>query len=473
MKLSLIPAPEKAEYLNGFTKADTEIIKVSAPEMGREEFSIHIENRIEVRASSEEGFFYAENALEQIRFQCGMNLPNVHIHDTPKYKYRAFMMDCCRHFFDVDDIKRMISYGAKMRFNVFHWHLTDDQGWRPEIKAYPELVEIGSKRYGNHFGKEQNDKIHEGYFTYEQMKEVVDFAHKHYMKVVPEIDMPGHSSALLASIPNLACQDKKVQIKTTGGIFNDIICAGNEKTYETLFTILDEICDIFPDEYIHLGGDEAPKQQWKTCPCCQQRITDENLSGEEALQGYFINRIKDHLEAKGKRVITWNESLKSGNLDEDIIVQRWLDPKEMSKNSPNKIIVSDFSHMYSDYPYAMTPLKKVYNYDTDINGNVIGTDIPVWTEYIDNAEYMEYMCFPRFIAAAQSAWCKNKPSYSRFKIELEELLPYFDIKNCAQKEEWDPFVLTRIPKIIKHFGKINPNENIRNFFLRNEHQEVI
>ncbi len=467
MKLSLIPAPYSIEYKDGFTKADANIIKIKEPEMGHEEFSICIENDITIRASADVGFFYAENTLEQIKFQSGMNLPNVHISDSPKYGYRAFMMDCCRHFFDTDDVKKMISYCAKMHFNVFHWHLTDDQGWRPEIKAYPQLVEVGSKRYGNHFGKEQNNDVHAGHFTHEQMREIVEFAHEHYMKVVPEIDMPGHSSALLASL-DLACRGKKVEIKTTGGIFTDIICAGSEKTYETLFGILDEICDIFPDEYIHLGGDEAPKKQWQSCQCCQKRISDEKLNDEEALQGYFINRIKNHLASKGKKVITWNESLKSGNLDRDVIIQRWLDPKEMSKKSPNSIIVSDFSHMYADYPYSMTPLKKVYNYNTDINENVIGTDIPIWTEYIDNFSYMEYMCFPRFIASAESAWCKNKPPYKQFKNELSELLPYFGIENCAKKEEWDPSIPSRISKTVKHFGQINPNKNIRNLFLKKE-----
>lgn len=466
MKLSLIPAPCSIVYLDGFTKTSAEVIKINDVAMGKEEFSIRIENVITLTASGDAGFFYAENTLEQIKFQCGMNLPNVYIQDSPRYEYRAFMMDCCRHFFGVDDVKKMISRCAKMRFNVFHWHLTDDQGWRPEIKAYPELVEIGSVRHGNHFGHEQNEEIHSGCFTREQMTEIVDFAHKHHMKVVPEIDMPGHASALLASLPHLVCSEKTVKIKTSGGIFKDIICAGSEKTYETLFNILDEICEIFPDEYIHLGGDEAPKGQWKTCPCCQKRIKDENLDGEEALQGYFINRITDYLESKGKKVITWNESLKSGNLKDSVIVQRWLDPQGLAVKSPNKLIVCDFSHMYADYPYSMTPLRKVYNYNTKLNGNVMGTDIPIWTEYINTMERMEYMCFPRFIASAQDAWCKNKPSYRQFKTELYELLPYFGTGNHAKSQEWDPPALLRPARTIAHFAGINPNERIRNLFTK-------
>lgn len=454
MKLSLIPAPYSIEYLGGFTSADAQIVKVADETMKNESFSIRIEKSITITASDEAGFFYAENALEQIRFQCGKTLPDVYIQDSPRYEYRAFMIDCCRHFFGVEDLKKMIVRCAKMRFNVFHWHLTEDQGWRPEIKAYPELTEKGSVRYGSHFATEQNEEIYSGFFTREQMQEIVDFAHKHHMTVVPEIDMPGHTSALLNSLPELVCGKKTVSVKTAAGIFGDIVCAGNENTYKILFEILDEICDIFPDGYIHLGGDEAPKKQWRECPCCQKRIKDEKLGNEEELQGYFINRIAAYLEAKGKKVITWNESLKSGILDKDVVVQRWLDPKNISLKSDNKMIVSDFYHMYADYPYSMTPLKKVYNYNTALNGNVIGTDIPIWTEYIYSMDCMEYMCFPRFIASAQDAWCKNKPPYDQFREQLCKLLPYFDVGNHAKSHEWDPPALTRPLKTLRHFRAI-------------------
>ena len=386
----------------------------------------------------------------------------------PKYSYRSFMIDSCRHFVTVENLKRMIDHCAKLRFNVFHWHLTEDQGWRAEIKKYPELTEIGSVRYGNNFGSEQNNEIHAGFYTQEEMREIVEYAHERQMKVVPEIDMPGHVSALLASIPSLVCGDKKVEIKTKPGIFKDIICAGKDDNYDILFDILDEICDIFPDEYIHIGGDEAPKIQWKNCKDCQELMKCEGLKNEEELQGYFINRVKNYLSQKGKKVITWNESLNGGNLDKDITVEMWMDRKGLSKKSGNPIIVSDFFHMYMDYPYAMTPLKKVYEYNTDINSDVIGIDVPIWTEYVPDIEKMEYMCFPRYIAAAQSAWSIKKPSYSRFKAQLIELTDYFGVENAAKKEEWDPNPMTRLSEVVKHFGSIAPNDTIRNLFSENK-----
>ena len=468
MKLSLIPAPYEISYLPGFSRADAPVELQEDRRLKNESFVIHIDGKIRIRASSEAGFFYAKNLLEQIKFQCGQNIPNVHIKDIPKYSYRSFMIDSCRHFVTVENLKRMIDHCAKLRFNVFHWHLTEDQGWRAEIKKYPELTEIGSVRYGNHFGSEQNDEIHSGFYTQDEMREIVSYAHERHMKVVPEIDMPGHVSALLASIPSLVCGDKTVEIKTTPGIFKDIICAGKDDNYDILYDILDEICEIFPDEYIHIGGDEAPKEQWKRCEECQGLMKKENLANEEELQGYFINRIKNYLSQKGKKVITWNESLNGGNLDKDITVQMWMDRKGLSKKSGNPVIVSDFFHMYMDYPYSMTPLKKVYEYNTDINSQVIGIDVPIWTEYVLNIEKMEYMCFPRYIAAAQSAWSKNKPAYAQFRTQLIEITDYFGIENTAKKEEWDPKTLSRLPSVIKHFGSIAPMEAVRKHFSENK-----
>ncbi len=451
MKLSLIPAPTKIEYANGVADINCEVIKNIVPFADSEEFEIKIRKTVEITAGGEAGLYYASLLLEQIKYQCKDSLPYLTVKDSPRYKYRAFMIDCCRHFFSVDDLKTMISHCALMRFNVFHWHLTDDQGFRIDIKKYPALTEKGSVRHGTHLGSEQNNYDYGGFYTAEQIREIVLFAHAHHMTVVPEIDMPGHASAMLCAIPQLVCGNKNVNVKTSAGIFKDIICAGNEESLRIIFDILDEVCELFPDEYIHLGGDEAPKKQWKSCPLCNKKIEEGHLSGYEALQGYFINSVADYLEKKGKKVITWNESLKSGILKESVTVQQWMDMKHLSEKCKNKVIVSDFYHRYADYPYAMTPLKKVYEYDTDIKDGVMGTDIPIWTEYIGTLDHMEYMCFPRFIACAHSAWSGNSIPYNDFKKDLIKLLPWFDIKGCAREAEWDPKALTRLPKVIKHF----------------------
>lgn len=465
MKLSVIPAPYEIEYLPGFSKVSAPVTLYKEVRLPKDGFIIHIDGTVRIGASSESGYFYAEQLLEQIKFQCGQNIPNVHIKDIPKYTYRAFMIDSCRHFTAVEDIKKMIDRCAKLRFNVFHWHLTDDQGWRPEIKQFPELTEKGAYRQGSHFGEEQNEDTYGGFYTREEMEAIVHYAHERHMIVVPEIDMPGHVSALLASVDGLACEGKDVQVKTHAGIFKDIICAGSDDSYDTIYEILDEICEIFPDEYIHLGGDEAPKAQWKSCPVCRQCIADEGLANEDELQGYFINRINSYLACKGKKVITWNESLKGGNLDEDITVQMWMDPKGLSKASPNKLINSDFYHYYADYPYVMTPLKKVYDYDPDINGNVMGIDTPIWTEYIGTFAKMEYMCFPRFIAVAQTAWCRKKPPYEQFRLALEEIIGCYGFESAAAQAEWDPLLTSRLPGIVNHFGSISRKKRIREFFL--------
>ena len=471
MKLSIIPAPYEIEYLHGYSKASAQVETYEDASLPADGFVIRIDGSIRIGASSDSGYFYAKHVLDQIMFQCGQNIPNVYIKDIPKYTYRAFMIDSCRHFTAVEDIRKMIDHCAKLRFNVFHWHLTDDQGWRAQIKEYPELTETGAYRKGSNFGTEQNDDIYGGFYTREEMEDIVSYAHANHMTVVPEIDMPGHASALLASIGSLVCDGKKVELKTCAGIFKDIICAGNDESYDVIYEILDEICEIFPDKYIHLGGDEAPKGQWENCNVCRQRMEKENLKTGDELQGYFINRINRYLSAKGKTVITWNESLKGGNLDDDIVVQMWLDPKGLSKECPNTLINSDFFRYYADYPYSMTPLKKVYNYEPQITDSVMGTDTPIWTEYVPTYEKMEYMCFPRFIAVSQSAWCINKPSYEQFREDLTELMPYYGFIHTAPESEWDPMPLIRLPGIINHFGSVSKNKRIREFFLnKNKNQ---
>lgn len=450
MKLYLIPSPKMITYLGGFTKNSVPVLKIEDKTIKNEAFELFIDENITIKASSPSGFFYAEGALEQIKFQCGVNLPKVVIRDEPKYSYRSFMVDCARHFFSVKEIKEMIDICAKLRFNVFHWHLTDDQGWRIESEKYPELVRLGSVRQGDNFGPLKHSRTYAAYYSKKQIKDIISYAHQRHMRVLPEIDMPGHVSAMLKAIPHLSCKGEEVMVKNRQGIFKDVICAGKDSSYETLFSILDEICDLFPDEYIHIGGDEVPKDSWQSCPHCQAKINAEGLHSEEELQGYFMNTVASYLKQKGKSVITWNESLKSGMLKNDIIVQMWMDRQKLSAKCNNQVIVSDFYHYYADYPYEMTPLKKTYDYNPHISGNVIGVDTPIWTEFVDSFKYMQFMCFPRFIAVAESAWSIFKLPYKEFKTQIFELYPFFGITHGAKENQVDPPIYSRGHKMIKY-----------------------
>ena len=344
---SIIPAPSKVALLGGMLIGKLDVVKETVPDMGKEAYEITIKDKITVKASTDAGFYYADITLEQLFQQYGDCIPCMIIEDEPRYAYRAFMIDCCRHFFKVADIKKMIDLCASFKFNKFHWHLSEDQGWRIEIEKYPQLTEIGSVRHGSYFGKEISDEDYGGYYTKADMKEIVDYAARHFIEVIPEIDIPGHSSGILAAMPELTCSGNKVEVKTTAGIFWDLLCAGNENSYKVIFDIIDELCDIFPGEYFHIGGDEVLTEPW------------ESYDNEGQLQGYFVNRVSDYLRSRGKTVISWNESLKGGNLSSENVIQLWMDKDNLCKKSPNRIIISDFYHYYMDYPYEMTPLKKV------------------------------------------------------------------------------------------------------------------
>lgn len=468
MRTSIIPAVSKLEYLSGKLEGKTEPQKVKDDLLNEEEYIITIQdNTIVVKASTDAGFFYAEKTLDQIFFEYGDTIPNMRISDKPKYHYRSFMIDSCRHFFPVEDIKKMIDICTTLKFNKFHWHLTDDQGWRVQIDKYPELTTIGSVRKETNLGKEITSVPYGGFYTKEEIREVVEFACERFIEVVPEFEIPGHTSALLASLPGLCCGDKTVEIKTTQGVFKDILCAGSEKTYEVVFDIIDEMCELFPGKYFHIGGDEAPKDQWKNCEVCQTKMKQEELQNEDELQGYFVNRVSDYLKTKGKTPISWNESLKGGNLNTDGMIQFWMDKKGLSKKCENSVIVSDFYSYYVDYPYCMTPLKKTYNYEEKISSRVIGVDTPIWTEFIKNIKEMEYMCFPRYFAVAQSAWSENKPEYEVFEKDLIKLMGMYNTENWADKSKWNPNPVSRLGGTLRHLGVI-ANLDYRKKLIKNK-----
>lgn len=460
--INVIPMPNKIKYLGGETKTDFVPEITISENLADEEYVLTVDkNGIKLKGGSEKAVFYGKQTLCQLGSEC----PCVEIEDKPAFSYRGFMLDTVRHIFSVEDTKKLIDAAASVKMNVMHWHLTDDQGFRIYSSRRPEATLKGSVRKSSNFGKLKESGEYGGYFTADEMKEIVDYCAERYITVIPEFDMPGHTSALLYAFPQLSCKGENVEVKTSQGIYDDILCAGKDETFDVVFDILSDILEIFPSEYIHIGGDEAPKKRWKECPCCQERIKKENLRNEEELQGWFTNKIVQFLKSKGRNAVVWNESLKSGIVDGSVIVQMWMDRKNLSvdfANGGGVIINSDFYHYYCDYPYGMTPLKKTYGYDP-VHKNiknkesVIGVEAPIWTEYINNFEHLCFMFFPRVTAVAETGWTnaenKNLADFQRrFKVYGELLAEIGIIPAC--KEEWNPSVYARIKKTVSFFSGV-------------------
>ncbi len=463
-RINIIPKPNKIELLGGEIRIDAlEVQTCIDPSLGNEEYILTAdENGVKIEGGSERAVFYGKQSLDRLKGTC----PCVRITDKPAHEYRGFMLDCVRHMFTVDEIKKLIDAAASLKMNSFHWHLTDDQGFRMWIDRRPSLAIEGSVRKASEFGSLKEEGSYGGYYTANQMKEIVDYCAERYITVIPEFDIPGHCSALLHVYPEIGCKGTPVDVKTHQGIFPDVLCAGKDETFEIIFDIIEEMLEIFPSEYIHIGGDEAPKKHWKTCPDCQRRIRQSGLKNEEELQGWFTNEIISFLRSKGRKAIVWNESLKSGLVGKDAVVQMWMDPKKLSVDFANnlggRIIVSDFFHYYCDYPYEMTPLDKTYNYKTIIKGiknpsNVYGVEVPVWTEFINNFDRLNYMFFPRFAAVAEAGWTneenKNAADFRRRFRCWSAVLSRIGI-TAAPPHEWNPPALS---KIIGTIGFMNSN----------------
>jgi hexosaminidase len=335
----------------------------------------------------------------------------------------------------VDEIKKLIDAIALLKFNKFHWHLTDDQGWRFESEKYPLLNTVSAVRPYSDFGRSYVNEPYGRVYTKEEMREIVAYCKEKGIDVIPEFDMPGHTSALLSAYPELSCGGKEVKIKTHQGIFKDVLCLAKEETFNMVTNILDEFLEIFPYEYIHIGGDEAPSDHWKACPDCQRLMRESGVKNYSEYQNLFMNKVIDYLENKGRHAIVWNEAAKGENLDKRALVQYW---KEDSKptvkflNEGGRAILSPFSYCYFDYDYSITPLNRVYSLEATLPGltgkgqkNIIGIEAPIWTEYIDNNNRLEELLFPRIIAVSQIALGKTSLPYSLFlsyvKATREEL----------------------------------------------------
>ena len=393
------------------------------------------EDGVKVSAKSERGLFYGAQTLKQLILSSfdektkTAEIPCCEINDEPRFSYRGYMFDTVRHFFPVEVVKKYIEAISLLKLNVFHWHLSDDQGWRVQIDKYPRLTEHGSMRRETCGDK----KPHGGFYTKEQIKDVVEFAKERFITVIPEFDIPGHTRAAVSSYPELGCSKKPVEVSTKFGIHSEILCAGKEESYDFVKGVLKEFAEMFPSEYIHIGGDEAVKHEWYKCKDCQKKMKELGLRNEEELQAYFTEKAVEYLKSLNKTTICWNESANSGKLESSVILQFWQDGKENENvirevKNGRKIIVSKFNPYYLDYPYPMHSLKAAYEFEPVFHGiegyeqNVLGVESPLWTEWIDNTDLLAFRVFPRLTAVAESAWCdKSKKDYLAFENSLKNV----------------------------------------------------
>lgn len=466
LKPSIIPLPQKIRYINGCS-----LVNESTPvTVGRdsslpcEGYTLSIDNnRVHITCSHEKGEFYARCTLRQITATVNGECDNLIIEDSPRFSYRGFHLDCARHFFTVNEIKILIEVAALFKINKFHWHLTDDQGWRIPIEEYPLLIEKGSVRKNSIFGGVNEGKEYSGFYTHEEIREIVDFCKGYFIEVIPEIEMPGHTSSVLASYPGLGCTGEEVQVVMKEGIFDTVLCLGNPETEKFVHTVLDTVCRLFPGEYIHIGGDETPRKKWSACPECRKKMKELGTDSYDVFQGEFIKSVGNYLKTKGKKAITWNESLKGGVLSsDDAAVQRWMEKGHLTKDfaeSGGKYIESDFYHYYFDYPYGLTPVKKTYNYSPlpkglKNSGSLLGVEGELWTEYIRDFNGICQKLYPRFFALAESGWSDEKSkNYKSFVSRVEALKP--SLENMGIKiiptAQWNMNPVSRLADIFRFF----------------------
>jgi hexosaminidase len=430
------------------------IAKIPSSTLKKEGYTINITTKKIIVTGSEEGLFYAVQSLLQMlpnkpKSQ-EIKLPCVTIEDAPRYAYRGLHLDVCRHFFTVGVIKDFITQMSRYKLNNFHWHLTDDQGWRIEIKKYPKLTEVGSKReqtlVGNKF--ERSPFFFDGnpygeFYTQEEIKDVVKFAEEHYVNVIPEIEMPGHASAAVTAYPNLACfPNLQYKVVESWGVFEDVFCAGKDETFTFLEDVLKEVLTLFPSKSIHIGGDECPKTRWKVCPNCQKRIKDLGLKDEHELQSYFIKRIEKFLNANGRQIFGWDEILEGG-LAPNAAVMSWRGESGgiHAAKLKHHVVMTPESTVYFDYNQGYSPeepltvgrlstLEKVYHYNPTPTDSltvqeqkyIIGVQANLWSEYLTSPAKLNYMLYPRIFALAEIAW--TEPQHKNYEHFIENQLPY-------------------------------------------------
>jgi len=423
--------------------------------------------QISIEAADERGLCWALTTLAALT-QDG-SVPQCDITDAPHFAYRGFMMDSARHFFPVETIKTLIELTSMVKMNVFHWHLTDDQGWRVESKLFPALHEQNASEY----------------YTQEEILDVIEFARLRGVEVIPEIDLPGHATAIMAAYPALSCSERPVEVADIPGIRSVILCAGKEAVFDLLFPLLEEMAELFSSRYIHLGGDEAPKEEWDKCPHCRQRMEEEGIGNLEDLQGWFTARLAAHMRDLGKQCICWNESLLSERLPgevPDLIIQHWAEVQKIGQTRQfweqgGGVIFSDEFGTYFDLPHGAVSLKKAYSYGPrtpgfkgkDAQGDplpALGLEACQWTEFIDASDdTLALLTFPRVYATAEAAWTRPElKNYRSFRGRLDIWLNKYPGMGFTPPEKADPGLIEGyrgtvvfLRKLSKALDKENPN----------------
>lgn len=440
----------------------------SDKEFGKEGYNLVVNsNNIMIEAGELNGLFYGVQTLRQLLpveiesrikvLNVDWIIPNVIIHDKPEYGWRGLNLDCCRHFMTKEFVKRYIDLLAYHKMNVLHWHLTEDQGWRIEIKKYSLLTNKGAWR------SFEDGTTYGGYYTQQDIKEVIQYAASRFITVVPEIEMPGHSTAAIACYPEYSCTSGLFEVGTLWGIYYDVYCPGNENTFRFLEDVISEVIELFPGKYIHIGGDEVPKDRWKNCSQCQQRIKVEGLKDENELQSYFIKRIEKFVNSKGKIIVGWDEILEGG-LPPEATVQSWRGVQGAidAAKQGHDVIVSPTSHCYFDYPVDVIDMQKVYSFDPvppELNSegrkHVLGSEGNMWTEYAPQ-ELVDDRLFPRILALSEVIWTyPAERNYEEFLRRVQKHYDRLDVLGVNYGLETKPF------KIHKNFDSENNLFNLQ------------
>ena len=413
-------------------------LRIDPAVQGEEAYRLSVTpKRIDITAADDRGLFWGVQTLRQLlpaRHGGTLAIRAVRIDDAPRYAWRGVMLDVARHFMPVALVKRQIDLFSRYKINVLHWHLTDDQGWRIQIDKYPKLTRVGAWR------TEPDGERTGGFYTQQQIRDVVEYARQRNIMVVPEIEMPGHASAAIAAYPWLSCPKQPIQVPAGWGVFTDIYCVGDDTTFAFLHDVLDEVAALFPAPYIHIGGDEVPKQQWIQSASSQRRMREQHLADAEGLQSWFVQRIQRDLEARGKTLIGWDEIL-AGGADRNAIVEMWRGDAEAAKAlaNGNRVIVA--GPFYIDTPIEDLTVQDIYRTDAFAGpayaahrGQVLGAEAPLWAERV-TPRNLEAMLYPRVLALSERLWNPDARDYADFERRMRAQYPWLDEHHVAYGPE--------------------------------------